>query len=79
MDNERAATGAAQRDLADLQRLICYVEGWQLAQFQPPPTEADRRRQADAAALLRKLRGGLALASGQPAARSRHPGGVFLY
>ena len=46
------------RDVADLQRLIRYVERWRLAHFQRPDA-----RVRDADDVLRKLRRGLAMAA----------------
>jgi hypothetical protein len=46
------------RDMADLQRLIRYVERWRMAHFQRPDA-----RVRDADDVLRKLRRGLAMAA----------------
>ena len=56
----------AERDMADLQRLIRFVERWRMAHFQSPEMSAGTRpRLSDADALLRKMRTGLVAAASQ--------------
>ena len=52
------AAVANQRDMADLQQLIRFVERWRMAHFQRPDS-----RLRDADELLRKLRRGMVMAA----------------
>ena len=71
----------AQRDAADLQRLIRYVERWRMAHFQTPdrqtldrsgpPRIAGDRRASDADVLLQKLRAGLTVAASEASSALR--------
>ena len=66
--------------MADLQRLIRYVERWRLSQFQRADAQSTDSRLSDSDALLRKLHSGLHLAATQGAGfRPAGDGRVFLY
>jgi hypothetical protein len=69
-----------QDDVADLRRLIRYVERWRLSHFQRPEAVSADSRVPDADALLRKLHNGLQLAATRgPGFRPAGDGRVFLY
>ena len=59
MGMKAQAPRAIERDVADLQRLIHFVERQRFVQAMRADAPGAREREADATALLRKLRAGL--------------------
>lgn len=80
MKSRHPAAQPREDEVADLQRLISYVEHWLVAHTQVSDAPSGDRRLGDADALLRKLHNGLQLATSQgPGFRPGTAGNGQLY